>query len=196
LKISASQVSRLLKLAELPLPIIQAFASPLDICENWGRDLNNLWRKTENREGLEGVSQKLAKSRHTLPPAAIYESLVGAQRTKLPIIELKGGIDEVVKDIDGVPLFRIREHRRDTAFLLPATILSEGVISEIKKEVSAILHRARIQVHAHNDRVAPATSRGDADERPVYTHGRQRRVSEATRAGATADSDSGAAVHE
>jgi ParB/RepB/Spo0J family partition protein len=176
LKISASQVSRLLKLAELPPPIIKAFASPLDICENWGRDLNNLWKKTENKEALERVSQKLAKSCHTLPPAAIYESLIGAQRTKLPTVELKVGIDEVVKDIDGVPLFRIREHRRDTALLLPSTIVSGDVMSEIKKEVSAILHRARIHVSAQNDRVAPATLSDHSRKRSVNGEGRPHRV--------------------
>src|ERR1700680_1284415 len=39
LKISASQVSRLLSLAKLPAVVVNAFATPFDICEGWGVDL-------------------------------------------------------------------------------------------------------------------------------------------------------------
>jgi ParB family chromosome partitioning protein len=39
LKVSSSQVSRLLKLARLPSAIVAAFGSPIEICEGWGLEL-------------------------------------------------------------------------------------------------------------------------------------------------------------
>jgi ParB family transcriptional regulator, chromosome partitioning protein len=50
LKISASQVSRLLKMAKLPAVIVEAFHSPAEICEAWVQELASALEDSRRRD--------------------------------------------------------------------------------------------------------------------------------------------------
>ena len=147
LNISASQVSRLIKLAQLPSVVVSAFSSPFDICENWGRTLKDMWEAPDKQKRLIAASRALARDPQPRPGATVFRRL-----TSCPGERVSGDIsaaathDEVIKDADGKPLFRVRVHRSDTALLLPTNAVSAVTLAEIKREVAAILHRARAEV--------------------------------------------------
>jgi ParB family chromosome partitioning protein len=146
LNISASQVSRLIKLADLPTDIVNAFSSPVEICETWGRNLMDLWDDPKKKQALRATAQGIAKEPQRRPAAAVFRRLVAAagESRNLAGVQTERH-DEVIKDGEGRPLFRVRRHRTDTALLLPTSAMSSGVLAEIKREVAGILHRARTQ---------------------------------------------------
>jgi ParB family chromosome partitioning protein len=117
LQVSASQVSRLLRLARLPSVIVGAFRSPADICEAWGLDLAAKWETPAGRDALGRAARQMA-SRPSRPPAAeIFEILLAAGsggRKPRP-----SSHDEVVKDSNGSPLFRVRRLRKSVVLVLP-----------------------------------------------------------------------------
>lgn len=147
LNISASQVSRLINLALLPPVIINAFASPLDICETWGRDIAELWGDPRKKRALIAAARAISSDSTQRPAAAVFKRLIAAVAD--PQDRKAGGTsssrDEVVKARDGTPLFRIRQQRKDTALLLPGNLVSAGVLAEIKQKITQVLHRARSQ---------------------------------------------------
>lgn len=147
LNISASQVSRLINLAQLPPVIINAFATPLEICESWGRDLLELWDDPRKKRVLIAAAQAISRDPVRRPAAAVFKRLaVAACDTSDRRVSVQtDSRDEVVKGKDGSPLFRVRQHRNDTALLLPVHLVSPKTLSEIKQEVAQILHRARSQ---------------------------------------------------
>jgi ParB family transcriptional regulator, chromosome partitioning protein len=78
LRISASQVSRLLKLAKLPSVIVDAFSDPVDICEKWGQDLHSACGNPSVRPRIIARARTLG-AKATRPSArAVYEQLIGA----------------------------------------------------------------------------------------------------------------------
>ena len=147
LNISASQVSRLLKLAQLPSVLVNAFPSPMEICENWGRDLIELWSTNECRDKVARAARTIAKETPRPAASAVFERLLATdteewrRRTARPPSH-----DEVVKDKDGKPLFRICVRRRCIALMLPAEDLSSAAIADIKLGITSILQRARLQL--------------------------------------------------
>jgi ParB family transcriptional regulator, chromosome partitioning protein len=146
LNVSASQISRLIRLANLPTVVVGAFASPLDICETWGRVLMERWGDPSTRDALVRTARSMANQSQKMEPGAIFrrltcnEVLNSARR-----LDSTRDHDEVVKDRDGKPLFRVRRQRQDTALLLPSSSMSSYVLDEIKTKVATILHRARSQ---------------------------------------------------
>lgn len=146
LNISASQVSRLIRMAQLPEVIVDAFSCPHEICETWGRNLMDLLDDPQNERALTSAARSIAKESKQLPPASVFRRLMSAPaQVRESGSEKSEGRDEVVKDEDGRPLFRVRQHRNDTALLLPTNSLSPDVIEEIKRRVAEILQRASTQ---------------------------------------------------
>ena len=145
LNISASQVSRLLKLADLPTVVVSAFSDPTQICENWGRDLMDLWKDRGGKKYLTEVARSISKE--SPPPSAVtvYKRLLGSEGGRCDSRPVAMNHDEVVTDDGGNPLFRISTRARDIALLLPAGLLSNSCLSEIKAQITSILQRARTQ---------------------------------------------------
>jgi len=145
--VSASQVSRLIRMAQLPPVILNAFGTPLEICENWGRQIMDLLDDPQARPAVTSAARAIAKESPRPPAAAVYRRLLaapGETRSRAEILRAESH-DEVVKDQDGCPLFRIRCQRHDTALLLPTSSVPYKVLLEIKEEVREILHRSRVQ---------------------------------------------------
>lgn len=138
LNVSASQVSRLLKLARLPSVIVNAFSCTVDICENWGLELIEIWEDPQRRRS---IAQKARCIGEVSPrPAAqdVYrELLASSAHGRKP---KQQSHDEVVVDESGVPLFRIRRQTRSIAFLLPLDKVSAQCLERLRSAVSEILH--------------------------------------------------------
>lgn len=159
LRISASQVSRLLRLARLPSVIVAAFASPLEICEIWGPKLMDLWEHTDKRPQMAAAARAIAHERQQLPGHAVFARLISAA-TKEVAITATQGVEhciEVVRDEHGEPLFRIRRRGNYIAFLIPRGVTRVCGLSVIRTELAEILHRARLQVADPGQERASAT---------------------------------------
>jgi ParB family transcriptional regulator, chromosome partitioning protein len=148
LNVSASQVSRLLRLAQLPTVLVSAFASPTEICESWARDLMEAWEDPETRPRLTAGARYLANQSDRRSAAGVFQQLMSSangKRKKTKQNTPTQSHDEVVQDDHGKPLFRMRVHRKDVALLLPTTGLSDELLVEIKAQIAQILQRARSQ---------------------------------------------------
>lgn len=146
LNVSASQVSRLLKLAELPNVVVNAFADPTQICENWGRDISAMWKNDESKSLVTAAARTIAKESPRPSAVKIYKRLLGAGsgRSNKRLSESTNR-DEVITDDVGKPLFRISTRTKDIALLLPMELVSNSSLSEIKSQITLILQRARAQ---------------------------------------------------
>lgn len=143
LKISVSQVSRLIRLALLPQPIVEAFDNPLDIRENWGSSLINLWEDPDKRQALTTTARAIVEESVPRSADSTFKRLLAVAGGERNGAAVRSEVqDEVIKDDNGSTLFRLRGHRNDTAVLIPAGTVSRKVLSEIKLKVSEILQRA------------------------------------------------------
>lgn len=150
LNISPSQVSRLLNLSQLPTVLLNAFGSPTEICEAWGRDLLELWKDPNKRAAVTDGARAIGRE-HPRPPAAkVYQRLVLSPGVRNTHRRKYGDHDEIVKDNDGVPLFRVCIRRNNVAILLPAARTSAVTLSEIKQLVAGVLQRASSQPNETN----------------------------------------------
>src|SRR5579872_1164089 len=137
LKVSASQVSRLIKVAALPTVIVAAFASPLEIREGWGLDLYRAWHDVNLRSLLTQRARSLTARAPRLKPHEVYECLMApagatARRRRKPL-------DDVVKGRTGEPLFRIRHQRNTLELILPNSVLSATSLDVIRRTLVNIL---------------------------------------------------------
>jgi len=137
LNISASQVSRLLKMAELPSVIVNAFVSPLDIRESWGLDLYRLWSNVSIRPAVGQRARALAERVPRLPANEVYQRLLRSPDTT--VRSRRKHRDEVVLSARGTPLFRIRYQRTAVAVLLPAEAVSGNSLEQIRSVLAGIL---------------------------------------------------------
>jgi ParB family chromosome partitioning protein len=143
LKISQSQVSRLLTLARLPSVVVSAFSNPLEIREGWGPDLAAALDDVRKREATIARARTLASVSPKPAAVDVYQQLIAASvpgrtvRTKPH--------DEVVTDLDGTPLFRIRTQEKAIAVLLPREQISQETLEAVRDAVRDVLQRRNRQ---------------------------------------------------
>ncbi len=137
LRVSPSQVSRLLKIARLPSVILDAFDSPTNICEGWGLDLVDALDDPARRQQILRVARALGKKVPRGSARNVYQEIMsaGAQGRKLR----PRARDEVVKDDSGDPVFRIRRQSKLVAFLVPAERVSAEVMNSVRKALTEVL---------------------------------------------------------
>jgi ParB family transcriptional regulator, chromosome partitioning protein len=139
LKLSASQVSRLLKLARLPSVVVDAFDSPASICEGWGIELMDGLDDPEKRPSIVRKARAIARVVPRPPAREVYRRLRAATacgRKMKPAVH-----DDVIKDARGDPLFRIRHQVQSIAIVLPIEHASTRSMEEIRDALVAILSR-------------------------------------------------------
>lgn len=144
LKISASQVSRLIKLARLPSVIVNAFADPSSICEGWGLDLYEAWQDPRRRKEIANRARKLGAMTPRPPAREVYQHLLASAqgvRARRPRAH-----DEVIKGPDGQPLFRVRHQHRTIALLLPSDRLRPKTLEAACRALIGVLHNPGTQV--------------------------------------------------
>jgi ParB family transcriptional regulator, chromosome partitioning protein len=137
LKVCPSQVSRLLKLARLPSVIIDAFESPLEICEAWGAEIADALEKPDRHRAILRAARAIGAMNPRPKAPEVYRKLLCASgRGRKPRVSTH---DMVVTGRDGAPLFRIRHERNSVAVLLPLGKTSKTTIESIKRAVAEIL---------------------------------------------------------
>ena len=157
LRISSSQVSRLLKIARLPPVVVNAFESPLDIREGWGMDLSMAWEDPPRKASLIERARAVSAMSQRPPSTEVFRQLISSSVRGHSIP--RKSHDEVVKDERGNALFRIRQQRKTVALLLPMTIVSAPMLSEIKLAVTSIMKKASSENAAAARRAAPKSAR-------------------------------------
>jgi ParB family chromosome partitioning protein len=160
LKVSTSQVSRLLKLARLPEAITSAFATPIDICEAWGLDLVDAFEDPAKTKALIKKARALASAPRRPAALEVYRRLIADLAGEDEPKSLSR--DEVVKDTKGIPLFRVRHQLHSVALILPSQAMSADLLEIICNAVSGILQGATSQVI---EDVRETSLRGKADAR-------------------------------
>lgn len=136
LSTSASQVSRLLKLARLPSVIVNAFDSAVEICEGWGLTLVDLLEDSETRTRAIQKARSLGGAPR--PPAReVYRQLLASTSRGRKVRATHH--DTVIRSAEGVPLFRIRQQRSNVSIILPLDRVSARTLDNIKKSVAEIM---------------------------------------------------------
>lgn len=143
LRVSPSQVSRLLKLARLPSVIVGAFLNPHEICEGWGIELFDAWEDPERRNALTRKARVIGAMTRRPPSKEVYEQLMAAAAQTRR--RSSACHDEVIKDANGLPLFRIRYQRESVALVLPIQKIPAHSLDNIRRAVVDILQNARPQ---------------------------------------------------
>ena len=139
LRMSTSRISRLLRLANLPSVIVEAFGSPLEIFEGWGLELVAALEDPLRRQRMVLKARSLGAVKPRPPAREVYRSLLAsAAHGRKPKPRLQ---DEVVKDPTGTPLFRISHRSNAVALLLPVDRLSVQTLNSIRSAVADILQR-------------------------------------------------------
>jgi len=144
LKVSTSQVSRLIKVASLPSVVIDAFGSAVELCEGWGLDLANALQDPTRRAATIGAARAIASvnPRPLIPAKDVYRRLMASavKGRKAPC----STHDRVVKDRTGVPLFRVRHQRNSIAIVLPIDKAGAATLAAIERAVSDVFTSASV----------------------------------------------------
>ncbi len=159
LNVSASQVSRLLKLARLPSVVVNAFSSGLDICETWGLELSEILDKP-SRQSVIQTAREIASIDPRPPAREVYRQLITSSIAGRKVRSMSH--DRVVSDENGVPLFRVREHRDSIALLLPMDKISAQSLKNIEAAVVEALSASADSKQAPMLRVVRGTLRREA----------------------------------
>ncbi len=137
LKVSASQVSRLLKLARLPSVLVGAFRSPLEICEAWALELVEALDDPYRRSFI--LQRARAFGKHAVRPSGteVFRQLLGPVEQRARTIVRSR--DEVVLGVGGNPLFRVRQQRGSVALVFPSSRISAASLARIRTAAANIL---------------------------------------------------------
>jgi ParB family chromosome partitioning protein len=155
LRISSSRVSRLLRLAKLPSVILNAFTTPLEICETWGLDIMDALDDPQRRQRTIQTARAIGASDPRPPAKRVYRELITASargRQPKPAARV-----EIVRDGDGAPLFRIRQLNTSVSLMLPSEKLCAATMAEIRAVVAGILQRGTREV-SESSRKRPDTA--------------------------------------
>jgi ParB family chromosome partitioning protein len=137
LKISASQVSRLLNLARLPSVVVEAFGNPSELREGWGNEIYRAWQDPLRRRQIADRARAIVNTGSRPKAQKIYDILLRAER-----IRPRAAVpehDEVVQDWQGAPLFRVRHNRETIAFMIPSAKADPETLERIKSVVLGVL---------------------------------------------------------
>jgi ParB family chromosome partitioning protein len=140
LRVSASQVSRLLKIARLPPIVVSAFEDITQLCEGWGLEIAAALVDPAKRAQTLRAAREIAQVTPRPPAREVCRRLIAA-----PVVGRKPvakRIPEVIYDEKGRPLFRVRHERRDIALLLPVDRVSALTLKEVCGILQTVLQRA------------------------------------------------------
>jgi ParB family chromosome partitioning protein len=138
LKVSATRISRLLKVGRLPSVIVNAFETPLDIREQWALDLSDALEEPRRRELTVQKARNIANARQRPSPREIYQQLLSTGIGRRPRL---ASHDEVVKNKQGQPIFRIRRQTSTLALLMRVENVSESTLTQIREALTEIFER-------------------------------------------------------
>ena len=137
LKVSAAQVSRLLKLSRLPSVVVDAFGSATAILEGWGLALLSALENDDSRLSILRTARTICAVSPRPPAQDVYRRLLSAAAAGRKA--RCRGRDQVVAAHDGAPLFRIRQQSSSITLILPLGRVSASHLKDIRQAVAAIL---------------------------------------------------------
>ena len=157
LGISASQVSRVVRLGQLPSVLLSAFPSPVDICEKWGRDLMDLWEDPQRKTVIATAARGLASEEPRPSALEAYKRLMASAGTRRRLMRpvSSDNHEELVKDPDGWPLFRISVQQNRIALLLLCEPLLDDALVEIKAQLAGLVQRLRRRIGDDRIKIEP-----------------------------------------
>jgi ParB family chromosome partitioning protein len=141
LKISPSQVSKLLKLGRLPSVVVNAFSSAAQISEAWGMELAEALSDPIRSDRMIRKAREIGSVVPRPAPRDIYTKLMSASVASHDLATL--GQDRIVADGSGKALFRIRHYTRSIAIVMPRTRISKNLLGCIEAAVAKILQCER-----------------------------------------------------
>src|ERR1700730_459923 len=146
LGISASQVSRLLKLTKLPAVVLGAFRNPLEVRERWAADLYDVCQDSELRQSLSAKARVLTKRAPRLDAIHAYRAL----RSSIRIARTKGTgeRDEVIVGENGRPLFRVKFRRKTVELAFDSATISDQSLRQIKAAIKGLLQAKQLSAGA------------------------------------------------
>jgi len=151
LKISASQVSRLLKVARLPPVVIGAFQNPAEICEGWGLELAAALESPDRRAETIRKAREIVHAQERLAAREICRRLLSAH-TNSRRTSAKSH-DEVVLS-EGKLLFRVKHERAWVSVRVPVSRISGDALQEIRTALTTILQPVPLQSGTYPTEVA------------------------------------------
>jgi ParB family chromosome partitioning protein len=186
LGVSASQVSRLLKLAQLPTVVIAAFRSPVDIYERWAFDLAAALEDPQRRAPTLARARAISALSSRPPGREIYRQLLAAslpgRKTRMR------PHDDVIRCRDDRPLFRVRHHSNTVALMLPVERVSAQVLTLICAAVAGVLQETEPKkFDPSTSRVEIVRAQGDSHGQPGDLPGRQEPAESASMKAASAE---------
>ncbi len=125
--ISEAQVSRLLRYAELPAVVVEAFGKPREIREDWAVVLAKRCKDPRLREGVIQRARACKKATQALTAQEIFDTLVGSQR-KIPSRRSR---DWVVKGADGTPVLRVGYRAKTVHLIVPRKSLDKDDLEQL-----------------------------------------------------------------
>ncbi|HZF31383.1 MAG TPA: ParB/RepB/Spo0J family partition protein [Gammaproteobacteria bacterium] len=137
LGVSDSQVSRLLRYAELPAAVVGAFSSPNDIREEWAVALAKLCADPETRTRVMNRARTLSAVPGRGSPQTVFDILVNGRGSHSP--SPSRSRDVVVKDPRGRPLFRVRFQAKAVHLVLPREAITLPGLRRINEYVARVL---------------------------------------------------------
>ncbi|MGH8200520.1 MAG: ParB/RepB/Spo0J family partition protein [Steroidobacteraceae bacterium] len=139
LSITPTQVSRLLKFAELPAIVIGAFASPHDLLESWAVELHKAL--ADERRRLVTERARALEKRVPRPPAvAVYQLLLASRR---PVgRNSTQRASRVVRSATGKPLLRFERQRKEVVLRIPNALVDTNIERAVTQAVIEVLQRA------------------------------------------------------
>lgn len=156
LQITPTQVTRLLKFAELPAIVIGAFQTPHVILESWAVELHKAWNDDRRRLITERCRSLAAASPR--PAAAIvFERLVASPA--------HGGqlrsqtTHRIVKGPDGGLLLRIERQRKEIVLRIPNMLVDPVIERELTRVVAEVLAQRKAVIVQRSDSQPAACSR-------------------------------------
>jgi ParB family chromosome partitioning protein len=161
LQVSTAHVSRLLRLARLPSIVVNAFGDGTQIREAWGLELSDALSNPARRQAVLRVARGIAAAEVRPLASEVFERLLRAG-ARLRAVR-SAPRDVVIKNVDGLPLFRIRRQSSSVAYLLPLEGMSAAALERIEQAIRRILvdHRLTDKPEAHRRdnglRLVPAT---------------------------------------
>lgn len=144
LKISPSQVSRVLRMAQLPAVLVAAFDDPTEIREQWAARLLARLEDPATRQSLLDAARTLRSRAGRRTGQDTYRQLLAATAKGRKLAPRSHDI--IVRGTRGAPLFRIRQQRDSVALLLPLDAVAERTLRDIADAVAGILQAAISQV--------------------------------------------------
>lgn len=159
LHISASQVSRLLRVGSLPAILVAAFESPLHITEAWGVRLATMWDDPACRRALADRAREISRVPRRSEPQKIFALLTGAANR--PMSRSQHNDTDVVLTPKGRPLFKLTQRNSTVCLTISKKLLNQDKLTEIKRALTVLLDQSYSELVSA---ALPAPSRAESSE--------------------------------